>query len=198
MKKIIVLLLSVLILLSSSGCAQRITVSSNTTADEALLLSALAKSSFKFEYSGAEGYWMTVWMERYEYGELVESKPNMLACSCDEGGQIIFFSHKTANPEEPEMLNIVVSQGGVISDKMDVMQFNSPDTGRFCQYPTQDISFADGRVVLLFVEYYEDAANAVGSEFFTDYQVHCDAIAEMPDVVLLGCEFTTEQPVFTE
>lgn len=197
MRKIVFLLLATLMLFAASGCAHPITFTAGFTQEEELLC-ALANSSFQYKYSGGSGYYMTLWMERYEYGELIQTTPDLLSCPCGESGHIIFYSNRTDDPDD-EKLNVVIVSGNSLDetylelDKLDLMQMNQSSGTTFAsqgEFSVED----DANIVLYYAGFSQPLDVNVPVEFFTDYQDYLDVITDVPILVLIGCKLTTEQP----
>ena len=201
MKKICFLLLAALILFTVTGCAQEITFTSGFTQDEEILC-ALTNSCSQYKYSGGSGYYMTLWMERYEYGELVESTPDLLSCSCGESGHIIFYSNRT-NDNDDEMLNVVIVSGYTLDenylqlDALDLMDMNESNALTFASMG--EFTAKDGANIILYYAGFSQPIDVyVPEDFFTDYQDYLDILTDVPVVVLIGCQFTTEEPANAE
>jgi hypothetical protein len=192
MKKPMLLLLAALMLTAAAGCSQPFTLNAGfTKEDEAVL--AVTDSGFQYRYSGGNGYRMTLWMERYEYGELVQSTPDILSFACADTGKIIFYSNLTDDADD-ETLNIAVVAGDESSPAgwaLDLMPMNE-GSGTTLAGPGNISPKAGDNIVLVYYGFSPTMDTGLPLEFYENYQAYLSELEEIPAAVLIGCKVAME------
>ena len=122
MKRIFTTLIIVLLLFVLSACSNS-NSNSNTisvaelTDRENTILSTTSDKSFVFDFEiDGEYKEVSVWIEKYEAGELVDVRLSEITTQIKENGSIIFTNPKTIETEKQHTFNIGIgSNGGTAS-----------------------------------------------------------------------------------
>jgi hypothetical protein len=182
------------------GCADTNVVESvELAAKEKLLVSALSDQTAVLEYrlDGKTYKWLSMWAQRYEYGELKQTIDINTACEVKKGGNIVLSMFREVKDVSPEMLNVFILQDGVISS-----QFNAlPDIadlsaqGRAMQTAIQTQIPESGDVVLMVIHTPgEDGVSPLSQSFLTDYESHIEEISAYENAYIVGCTFSDKLP----
>ena len=107
-KLIIVLLFVVLSACNSSSNSNTNTLSvAELTERENAILATTADKSFVFDFeTDGEYKEVSVWLEKYEAGELVDDRLSEITTNINENGSIIFSNTKSNNREKQETFAI--------------------------------------------------------------------------------------------
>ncbi|MBB6452472.1 hypothetical protein HNQ94_000917 [Salirhabdus euzebyi] len=118
MKKILILFFIIFILLFLPACNND-SVKENTfskaelTEREKAILSTTADQSFVFDFHiDSEYKEVSVWVEKYELGELVDNKIAHLTAKVKENGTIIFTKSNTIDNDNQVMFNVGINSDG--------------------------------------------------------------------------------------
>ena len=193
MKEILLTALAILVLISVAGCAQSLRFTSSFTEDEQQIF-ARAHSCAQVKFTGGSDYKMTLWLERYEYGELMETDPELLTFSGADKGRIIFYSDLEEEGSDEEMLNVAVVLGDEPSAAhwaVDLADLNESNVRTHSGIG--EFTAVDGSDIVLNYEGLGTPAVSVPWEFFSDHEDYLDAIAEVPIVVLIGCKIEADE-----
>lgn len=200
MKKAFFVVLLIMLGALLIGCVDTNVVEAvELTAKEELLVSALSEQTAVFEYrlDGETYNWLSLWAQRYEYGELKETIDLRPACEVSEGGNIVLSIFREVENVSPQMLNVFILQDGVISS-----QFNAlPDIadlsakGRAIQ-TSQLVEIPESGDVVLTVIHTpgEDGVCPLSESFLTDYKSHIDEISAYGNAYIVGCTFSIKAP----
>jgi|GEM_PF-2687982 len=182
------------------GCADTNVVESvELTAKEKLLVSALSDQTSVFEYrlDGKTYKQLTMWAQRFEYGELKQTIDLNTACEVKKGGNIVLSIFREVKNVSPEMLNVFILQDGVITSQFNALpdladigvQGRATQTAKLTEIPES------GNVVLMVIHTPgEDGVSPLSQSFLTDHQSHIDEIAAYESAYIVGCTFSDERP----
>lgn len=182
------------------GCADTNVVESvELTAKEKLLVSALSDQTSVFEYrlDGKTYKQLTMWAQRFEYGELKQTIDLNTACEVKKGGNIVLSIFREVKNVSPEMLNVFILQDGVITSQFNALpdladigvQGRATQTAKLTEIPES------GNVVLMVIHTPgEDGVSPLSQSFLTDHQSHIDEIAAYKSAYIVGCTLSDERP----
>ena len=191
MKKTLTIVISVLLLFVLSACNDS---NSNTislaqlTDRESAILSSSSDIAFVFDFNiDKENKEGNVWVEKYEFGNLVNDKIANLTTQVEGNGSIIFTTSRTNHIQKQPTFNIAISgKDGLSSinafdpdsngiDNMAVMSAN---------FPGESISI-EGEVVLASICYSNDGSmSSLTADFYQDVDGHINELEEY-DIVYL-------------
>ncbi|MRH41634.1 hypothetical protein GH741_02975 [Aquibacillus halophilus] len=196
MKKLIVILIVTILVFSLAACNA---FNSNTisivelTERENAILSTTSEKSFVFEFNvDSEFDEISVWIEKYEFGRLVDEKLNRISTQVEKNGSII-FTNSINNNENQNTFNIGIgSNGGAVSshgfDKNAIgLDKMSSVWGNFQGKKT----FDEEQLVLANISYSsnENSTSSVSTSFFEDVEGRMIDLKEYDVSYLLKVEF---------
>ncbi len=196
MKNFFIVALSVFVL---SACANNEshsnTISSvELTERESAILTITSDMSFVFDFNIDDEYKeLSVWVEKYEFGKLVEDKISSILTPVEESGSIIIGTSKWNGSRNQKTFNIGISANGDTSsissfdediaglDKMssvwgDFQEKNKPIEGEVL---LASICYSSG----------ESGMSSLRNDFYKDAEGHMSELEEYDVVYLLKAEF---------
>jgi len=198
MKRTLTILISALLLFILSACegnnSNTISVAELTDRENAILSSS-SGGSFVFDFNIDKEYEeVTVWIEKYELGNLVEDKISDLTMQVEGDGSIIFTTSKTNYIQEQPTFNIAISsKGGVSSESAFDPNLNGLDLDDMSSVwaPFQrENTFIEGEVVLGSICYSKDGImNSLTADFYQDVDGHINELEKYDVVYLLKADF---------
>lgn len=152
------------------------------------IFSTVSDKSFVFDFNIDNEYEeISVWIEKYEFGELVESKLSHITTDVEESGSIIFATSKI---EKQNVINIGINDNdGTASIRgfdNDLEEMASV-WGNFEGEKTLN----EGEVVLANICYSSDenGMSSLTTDFYDDVEGHMNELEEYDVVYLLKAEF---------
>ncbi|MDQ0159406.1 hypothetical protein [Alkalibacillus salilacus] len=118
MKRLFTKLTIIFVLIVLSACnnsdSNSNTISvSETTDRENIILSTTTDKSFVFDFEIDDEYKeVSVWIEKYEAGELVDDRLSNVKTQISESGSIVFSNSKNSNTENQHTFNIGIGSNG--------------------------------------------------------------------------------------
>jgi hypothetical protein len=200
MKKAIFVVLILWLAAILIGCADTNVVEIvELTQKEKLLVSALSDQTAVFEYrlDGKTYKWLSMWAQRYEYGEHKETIELHPACEVIKGGNIILSLFREVEDVSPQMLNIFIMQEGMISSQFNALpdiaavseQGRAMQTAKLVEIPDS------GNVVLMVIHTPgEHGVSPLSESFLTDYENRIDEISAYGIAYVVGCTFSDDLP----
>ncbi|MEC5424723.1 hypothetical protein QGM71_14640 [Virgibacillus sp. C22-A2] len=196
-KKILAILLLVLLVFALGACnndSNSNTISSaELTARENAILSTTSDKSFVFDFNiDSEYKEISVWIEKYELGKLVDDKLSHVTTEVEQGGSIIFATSKNDN-EKKNTINIGIdSNGGTASisgfdTNSNGIEKMSSVWGNFQGKKTLN----EGEVVLANISYSNDenGMSSLTADYYDDVESHMNELKEYDVAYLLKAEF---------
>ena len=200
MKKARIVILIAVLAALLTGCAKANAVEAvELTANEELLVFALSDQTAVFEYrlDGETYNWLSLWAQRYEYGELKETIDLHPACGVIKGGNIVLSVFREVEDVSPEMYNVFILQDGAISSQFNALPDIADITaqGRAIQ-TSQLVEIPESGDVVLTVIHTpgEDGVCPLSESFLTDHESHIDEISAYGSAYIVGCTFSIELP----
>ncbi|WP_368654594.1 hypothetical protein AB4Y30_06060 [Ornithinibacillus sp. 4-3] len=195
MKKLFVLLLLGLLSLVLVACSQK-DMESNTIATSELterekaILSTTSDKSFVFDFNiDSEYEEITVWVEKFESGILVDDGLGHITTQAGENGSIIFTTSKNDN-EKQNIFNIGISTDESTSSII-ISDTALEEMASVWNHIPEEKSLANGEVVLANICYSDDenGMQSLTTDFYDDVDGHMGELAEYDVVYLLKAEF---------
>lgn len=195
MKKLFVLLLLGLLSLVLVACSQK-DMESNTIATSELterekaILSTTSDKSFVFDFNiDSEYEEITVWVEKFESGNLVDDGLGHITTQAGENGSIIFTTSKNDN-EKQNIFNIGISTDESTSSII-ISDTALEEMASVWNHIPEEKSLDNGEVVLANICYSDDenGMQSLTTNFYDDVDGHMDELAEYDVVYLLKAEF---------
>ncbi|RLL48449.1 hypothetical protein D8M04_04090 [Oceanobacillus piezotolerans] len=195
MKKISAILTLSLLIFAFGACSnfKPNTVSvAELTERENAIFSTTSEKSFVFDFKIDREYEeVSVWIEKYELGELVDDKLVHLTTEVEQNGSIIFTVPRTNNLKQNNF-NIGVSSSGGTSS---ISGFDSDSTGLAEMSSVwgsfqEMITIEGGEVVLADICYSnENVMSTLSMSFYEDVESNMSELEEYNVAYLLKAEF---------
>ncbi|MGE7186089.1 hypothetical protein ACQKKK_19595 [Peribacillus sp. NPDC006672] len=197
MKKIILSIILSLLSLSLVACKVNDPKSGNTlsvpelTARENAILENTSEHSFLIDFKIDDTYKeMSVWVEKYEFGKLVEDEKGRMTTGIAKNGTIIFTTSKTDDDKDQSMFNISIQNDDGTStatypekiEKMDASVWGSPSNFNINtkKLALASICYSSG----------DEGMHSLSNDFYNDMDRHMEELKEYDVVYLLRSEFT--------
>ncbi|MHA6253088.1 hypothetical protein [Oceanobacillus sp. CAU 1775] len=199
MNKIFVNILLVLFLIVLSACTNN---SSNNTISlaeltdrEDSILSTTTDKAFIFDFeTDGEYEIVSVWIEKYESGELIDELLNELTSQIDENGSIIITIPKTMNTGKQHTFNIGVGSNGT-TGSLSNYDTNSIELSNMASvwgnFPGE-LSIDDDELLLAHICYTQDEygrMSSLSTDFYDDPEANIDKLEEYDVVYLFKAVF---------
>lgn len=162
------------------------------TAREKAILENSSEHSFLINFSVDDTYKeMSVWVEKYEFGKLVEEEKGRMTTGVEKNGTIIFTTSKTDADQKRSMFNISIqSDDGSDTvtypetiDEMDSSVWGS--IGKLKINSTNKLALAS-----ICYSSGNKGIHSLSTDFYGDSDGHMDELKEYDVVYLLRSEFT--------
>ena len=196
MKRTLTILLSALLLFILSACddsnSNTVSVAELTDRERTILLSSSDKS-FVFDFNINKEYKeVTVWIEKYESGNLVEDKIADLTAQVDGDGSIIFTTPKLNDNQKQTTFNIGISgkDGDSSSSAFDPKSNEVDDMSSVWGYFAGENTIIEGETVLASICYSNDGRmNSLSADFYQDVAGHINELEKYDVVYLFKADF---------
>ncbi|MFJ7933823.1 hypothetical protein [Sporosarcina sp. NPDC096371] len=197
MKKLFLFVaLSVLVL---SACAnndsQSNTISTvELTERENAILTITSDKSFVFDFDiDSEYKELSVWVEKYEFGKLVDDKINSIITPVETSGSIVFATSKWDGSVKHQAFNIGISSNGSTGSSSNLIENltgldkMSSVWGDFLE----ENKSIEGELVLASICYSSDDSgmSSLSNDFYNDVEGHMGELDKYDVVYLLKAEF---------
>lgn len=198
MKRLFAILIVFLLVFALSACNNNSSKSNTISAVELTerenaILSTTSDKSFVFDFNIDNEYKeVSVWIEKYESGKLVDDKISHITTQVEENGSIIFATSKRDDSQKQHTFNIGIRSNGstssisgfdTISDGLDDM---SSVWGNFQE---ENITI-EGEALLASICYSNDESMAsLTTDFYKDVDGHLNELEDYEVVYLLKTEF---------
>lgn len=198
MKKIHLLtVLSLLFILvactNTESQANTITVAELTDRED-VILSTIAEQSFVFDFNvDSEFEEVSVWVEKYEFGQLVNEHISEITTMVGESGSIIFTTSKTADESNGKIFSIGVGDKAGSSsitnadNKAANLTHMSGVWGNFSESKT----LSEKETVLAGIGYSSSdlGMSTLTADFYDDMEAHMDELEEYDVAYILKVKF---------
>lgn len=203
MKKTVLLLLAILTMASFAACAQSVPANNTITPveltdREKLIASVTGDKNFMFEYNVDDSYgWMTLKVDKYEFGEKSERPIAMLSSGMTGEGFLVLSVDEPSDAEKHPIIRVDIGAANeecTASHHMEDVAENIDTTAKsWGANPLSEIS-VDEKAVLACLRYINrDSMSPLSDEFFSNPDSHLDEIADDDIVYVFSCEFA-EKP----
>ncbi|MFJ7994575.1 hypothetical protein ACIQY5_20685 [Peribacillus frigoritolerans] len=198
MKKIILSIILSLLSFSLVACkavepkSENILSVPELTAREKGILENSSEHSFLIEFSVDDTYKeMSVWVEKYEFGKLVEPEMGRMTTGIEKNGTIIFTTSKTDVDQKRSMFNVSIQNDDGADtvtypetiDEMDASVWGS--AGKLKINNTNKLALAS-----ICYSSGNEGIRSLSTDFYGDMKGHMDELKEYDVVYLLRSEFT--------
>ncbi|ALS78761.1 MULTISPECIES: hypothetical protein [Planococcus] len=181
-----------------SACANDVEKSNSISAvelteKERAILTTTSDKSFVFDFSiNSEYKEVSVWVEKYQSGTLIEEIVGSLSAEAEGNGTIIFATSKLENDGEKQTFNIGISSNGHTGSVSNI-EINPEDLVDMASVWGQlegEKKSIDDELVLANISYSNDQViSSLSTDFFNDVENHIDELAQYDLVYLLKAEF---------
>lgn len=197
MKRLFTTLIMVLFLFVLSACNNS---NSNTiyvvelSDRENTILSTTSDKSFVFDFEVDSEYEeASVWIEKYEDGELVDDRIGKITVGINESGSITFSNPMINNTEKHHTFNIGIGSNGVIGSKT----FNDKGSNDLDNMSSvwgsfpEEITLNQGELVLANISYSDDefGMSSLSTTFYENPEGNVDELEEYDITYLFKAEF---------
>ncbi|MGG3559674.1 hypothetical protein ABES23_24030 [Peribacillus frigoritolerans] len=198
MKKIILSIILSLLSFSLVACkaddqkSENILSVPELTAREKAILENSSEHSFLIDFSVDDTYKeMSVWVEKYEFGKLVEPEMGRMTTGIEKNGTIIFTTSKTDDDQERSMFNVSIQNDAGTDtvtypetiDEMDSSVWGS--AGKLKINSTNKLALAS-----ICYSSGNEGIRSLSTDFYGDTEGHMDELKKYDVVYLLRSEFT--------
>ncbi|MFA1819278.1 hypothetical protein ACDX78_03560 [Virgibacillus oceani] len=197
MGKILILSISAMMTFVFSACDSDnsdsgMITEADLTERENAILSITAEQSFVFDYSTDGEYEeLTVWVEKYEFGELVDDRLNLLNMAIEEDGSIILAtSGETDTENQLSFHNGISTNGNVGVSRNETTLPDETFAGIWGSNP-HEMDPAEGELVFASILYSseEGGSSSLPMNFYEDVDEHINELEEYDIAFLLKGEF---------
>ncbi|WP_156856027.1 hypothetical protein [Oceanobacillus sp. AG] len=192
MKKLLGILMFILLVGTLSACddnASNIIAAVDVSDREETILSTLTNQSFLFDFNNEDYEEVSMWVEKYEQGELVDDQLGYLTSPVDETGLIIFAT-KIDGVDEQQTFHIGVGdEDGVssLTTRDENFEFLPAVYGDIPEEKT----LHEGELVLADIAYSDDefGISSISNSFYEDPEANMEELKEYDVVYLFKAEF---------
>jgi hypothetical protein len=170
-----------------------ITVAELTDREEAIL-SINTEQSFVFDFNVDNEYEeVSVWVEKYEFGQLVKDNISEITTMVEKSGSIIFTTSKTTGDSSEKTFNIGVNDEGGSSSmtSVDKKTANLTDMSSVWGNFSEDKTLNGKATVLAGIGYSSSdfGMSSFTNDFYDDMEAHMDELEEYDVAYVLKAEF---------
>jgi len=196
MKRLFIILALLVFVLSAcvNNNAKSNTISAvELTERESAILSTTSDKSFVFDFNIDSAYKeVSVWIEKYELGKLVDDKISSISTPVEENGSIIFATSKADGSRKQHTFNIGISGNGSLGS-ISNFETNSDDLDAMASVwgnLQEENNSIEGELVLASICYSSDGSmSSLTSDFYKDVDGHMSELEDYDVVYLLKAEF---------
>lgn len=191
---IVIMGLAISLMVGCSSDSKENTISSADLNDrEKTILSTTADDGFVFDFNNKAYGDVTIWMEKYESGELVDDALSSMTAEASEEGYIILTSEKDKDGVSEQTFHIGVgSANGVSSISFtDDIKSEASLSMVYGDLPGEK-SLDEDDIVLASFAYSDDefSVSSLSTSFYEDPAAHMDKLNDYNVVYLLKAKFT--------
>lgn len=191
------MVISALLVFNFSACDNKKTNTISVgvlTERETAILSTTSDKSFVFDFNiDSEYKKASVWIEKYELGELVNDKLSYMVTQVEGNGSIIFVMSKMIKNQKQRMFNIGISSKDSLSSISGYDQISDDLENKssvWGSFPGENISL-DGQVILASICYSNDRTgiSSLSNGFYSNADGQMNELKNYDVVYLLKVEF---------
>ncbi|QFF98613.1 hypothetical protein PB01_07080 [Psychrobacillus glaciei] len=195
MKRILIVISLALLVVCLGACNKEIQ-STNTLAEakltdkEKFLLSSTSDKSFVFDYKVDKKYkQVSLWVDKYEFGKLVEEKLNNMLTEIDGTGMIIFSTSQTIAEQKESTINISVNNYNGFSTIRTQLIIPKVMQSTWGSNPSEYIPIADKMVLASICYSNGHGMSSLTNDFYSDIDNRLYEIKDYDVVYVLRAEF---------
>ncbi|WP_391208796.1 hypothetical protein [Psychrobacillus sp. L4] len=157
---------------------------------EKFLLSSTSDKSFVFDYKADKKYkQVSLWVDKYEFGKLVEEKLNNMLTEIDGTGTIIFSTSPTIAEQKESTINISVNNNNGFSTIRTQLIKPKAMKSTWGSNPSEHIPIADKMVLASICYSNGQGMSSLTNDFYSDIDNRLHEIKDYDDVYVLRAEF---------
>jgi len=160
---------------------------------EEMILTTVADQSFVFDYNNTSYEEVSVWIEKYESGEMVNDELGYMTTDIDEQGSIIFATAIDEEPHEKETFYLGVGDenGTSSSTPSDEAALTSENMSIVSGSFTEEIAIDKDETVLASIAYSNDehGVSSISSDFYENPENNLEELEEYDVVYLFKIAF---------
>ncbi|WP_163527206.1 hypothetical protein [Halobacillus ihumii] len=175
MRKLFGVLIFALMIFVLGACSSNSKANTISAADlserESAILSTASEHSFVFDFHlASESKKVSVWIEKYKDGELVDDKLNKLSLMAEGNGAIIFTTPKEKGEEKKRTFNIGISSNGSTGSTVRLDNDVDQKLSFSGSFKINEKSVEEEEAVLAGIIYSEDKKDTISlrSSFYED------------------------------
>lgn len=190
---IIILMLVVLSACNSDPNSNTISVS-ELTDRENTILSTTSEKSFVFDFETDGDYQeVSVWIEKYEAGELIDGQLNEVRTQIDESGSIVISNPKISNTEKKHTFSIGIGSNGSTGSlsSYDTNSINQDGIASVWGSFPEELPLNEDEIVLAYIGYSTDESSmsTLTTDFYEDSQDNINELKKYDVTYLFKAEF---------
>ncbi|MEK4485271.1 hypothetical protein MHH81_06650 [Psychrobacillus sp. FSL H8-0484] len=191
MKRILILFTLSLLFLSLSACNEENTLAETELSErEQVLISSVSDQSFVFDFQTGEEYkQITIWVDKYEFGELVDEKISEMTTDIEHNGTIIFTNSPIPDERIETIFTIIVSSDKGSSSSRVVQKLKSTEQSTWGSNPMENIPLEETATLASISYANGHGRSSLSSDFYTDLDKHLNEIKEYDVVYVLKSKF---------
>lgn len=191
MRRILFLITISIFFLLLSACNEENTFAGAELSErDQALISTVSEQSFVFDFQIEEEYkQITVWVDKYEFGELVDEKISEMTTDIERNGMIIFTITPIPDDRNETIFGISVSSDKGSSSSRGVQKLIGTEQSAWGSNPMENIPL-EGTATLASISFANGhGMSSLSSDFYTDLDKHLNEIKEYDVVYVLKSEF---------
>lgn len=165
---------------------------SKLTEREKSILTNTSEHSFLIDFDVDDTYKkMSVWVEKYEAGKLVEDEMGLMTTGIKDNGTIIFTTSKTPEKQNLSMFNISIQSDDGVSTATYLEKIEEKDSIVTDSIETINM-LNKNKLVLASICYSSGhgSMHSLSTDFYNDMDSHINELKDYDVVYLLRSEFT--------
>ncbi|WMX55107.1 hypothetical protein [Peribacillus sp. R9-11] len=162
------------------------------TEREKSILTNTSEHSFLIDFDVDDTYKkMSVWVEKYEAGKLVEDEMGLMTTGIKDNGTIIFTTSKTPEKQNLSMFNISIQSDDGVSTATYLEKIEEKDSIVTGSIETINM-LKTNKLVLASICYSSghEGMHSLSTDFYNDMDSHINELKDYDVVYLLRSEFT--------
>ncbi|WP_313891182.1 hypothetical protein [Psychrobacillus sp.] len=159
---------------------------SELTEREKSLLSATSEVSFVFDFNVDETFKQaSVWVDRYEFGQLEVENINHLTTTIDKKGLITFFTTQVPGNEDKSIFKTFANGSGSTT----LQKMERAKQGYWESNPNTEIPMSGEKVLAVIIFSNGNGMSSLPEDFYEDVENNLDQIKDYDAVYVLRSEF---------
>lgn len=195
MKRVVFVISLVLLILLMAACSNETKLENvlsevDLTDREKFLMSSTSDYSFVFDFHVDKKYkQISVWVDQYEFGELVGQKLNQLTTEIEENGTILFAASTRMGEQESITFNLSVESNNASSRSTTNSAVVVTNQSTWGNSPLERIPITDDIVLATISNSNGNGMSSLSTEFYRDLESRLSEIVDYDVVYVLRSEF---------